>query len=93
MVSKDGKNRALQSKALSYNNRTLGYEKGEYQRHSKAKTLGRCRHCNKEGHWVHDCKLSLRHQSDDEDNLLKRFQQLTAKQKQTMLNAVEPQGN
>ncbi|KAL1267025.1 hypothetical protein QQF64_002700 [Cirrhinus molitorella] len=85
--------RALQTKTLAYNNKTPWYEKGEYQRHSKAKTVGRCRHCNKEGHWARDCKLSLRHQSDDEDNLLKRFQQLTVKQKQTLLNAVEPQGN
>ncbi|KAL1270488.1 hypothetical protein QQF64_029504 [Cirrhinus molitorella] len=41
--------RALQTKTLSYNNKTPWYEKGEYQRHSKAKTVGRCRHCNKEG--------------------------------------------
>ncbi|KAL1247035.1 hypothetical protein QQF64_034471 [Cirrhinus molitorella] len=57
--------RALQTKTLSYNNRTPWYEKGEYQRHSKAKTVGRCRHCNKEGHWVRDWKLknlSLQHQ-------------------------------
>ncbi|XP_042583528.1 uncharacterized protein LOC122137959 [Cyprinus carpio] len=84
--------RVLQSKTLSYNNRTMGYEKSEYQRHSREKTQRRCRHCNEDGHWIRNCKLSLRHQSD-EDNLLKRFQQLTAKQKQTLLNAVEPQGN
>ncbi|KAL0149698.1 hypothetical protein M9458_054981 [Cirrhinus mrigala] len=71
--------RALQSKTL-YNNRTMGYEKGEYQTHSKTKPQGRCRICNKEGHWVCDCKMSLKHQSNDEDNLLKR-------QKQTLLNA------
>ncbi|XP_058623642.1 uncharacterized protein LOC131534657 [Onychostoma macrolepis] len=87
--------RSLQSKPLPCNNRTIGneHEDSEYLRYSRAKTQGRCRHCNEEGHWVRDCKLSLRHQSDEEENLLKRCQQLTAKQKQTLLNAVEPQGN
>ncbi|RXN16470.1 zinc finger-like gene 1 protein [Labeo rohita] len=90
--TQDVKLRALQSKTL-YNNRTTGYKKSEYQTYSKTKPQGRCRNCNEEGHWVRDCKMSLKHQSNDEDNLLKRFQQLTAKQKQTLLNAVEPQGN
>lgn len=87
--------RTLQSKTLPCNNRTIGnkHEDAEYLRYSRAKTQGRCRHCNEEGHWVRDCKLSLRHQSDEEENLLKMFQQLTAKHKQTLLNAVEPQGN
>ncbi|KAI2653181.1 Gag polyprotein [Labeo rohita] len=90
--TQDVKLRALQSKTL-YNNRTTGYKKGKYQIHSQTKSQGRCRNCNEQGHWVCDCKMSLKHQSNDEDNLLKRFQQLTAKQKQTLLNAVEPQGN
>ncbi|XP_048042578.1 uncharacterized protein LOC125266168 [Megalobrama amblycephala] len=87
--------RALQTKTLSFNNRTTGYEEHEYVRYPKAKSQGRCRYCNEEGHWVRDCKLILTHQSDDDDddNLLKRFQLLTDKQKQTLLKAFEPQEN
>ncbi|XP_077088307.1 uncharacterized protein LOC143740122 [Siphateles boraxobius] len=85
--------RALRSKTMSYNNRTMWNEHKENEDNRQSKTQGRCRYCNEEGHWVRDCKLSLKHQSDDEDNLLRRFQQLTAKQKQTLLKAVEPQGN
>ncbi|KAL0153961.1 hypothetical protein M9458_050718 [Cirrhinus mrigala] len=59
--TQDVKLRALQSKTL-YNNRTTGYEKSDYLTHSKTKPQGRCRNCNEEGHWVRDCKMSLKHQ-------------------------------
>ncbi|XP_039521537.1 uncharacterized protein LOC120474951 [Pimephales promelas] len=85
--------RALRSKNMSYHSKTMWNEHKENEDNRQSKTQGRCRYCNEEGHWVRDCKLSLKSQSDDEDNLLRRFQQLTDKQKQTLLNAVEPQGN
>ncbi|XP_039523165.1 uncharacterized protein LOC120476251 [Pimephales promelas] len=85
--------RALRSKNMSYHSKTMWNEHKENEDNRQSKTQGRCRYCNEEGHWVRDCKLSLKRQSDDEDNLLRRFQQLTDKQKQTLLNAVEPQGN
>lgn len=91
----DVKLRALRSKRLFCKNRTIGDEQQEsgYMGYSKLRTKGRCRNCNEEGHWARECKLSLKHQSNDDDHLFKQFQQLTIQQKQTLLNAVQPQGN
>lgn len=93
--AQDVRLRSLQSESLFYKNRTIEDEQKEreYMGYSKLRTKGRCRNCNEEGHWARECKLSLKHQSKDDDHLFKQFQQLTIQQKQTLLNAVQPQGN
>nr|XP_055062764.1 uncharacterized protein LOC129445808 [Misgurnus anguillicaudatus] len=86
--TQDVKLRALQTRSVKSNKRV------KQHKHTSANTKrGRCRYCNKEGHWIRDCSLKLRHQNVDEDQLDRRFQQLTVEQKQTLLNAVEWQGN
>nr|XP_055057004.1 uncharacterized protein LOC129441191 [Misgurnus anguillicaudatus] len=80
--------RALQTKPVKSNKRV------EHHKHTSANTKhGRCKYCNKEGHWIRDCSLKLRDKNVDEDHLDRRFQQLTVEQKQTLLNAVQWQRN
>lgn len=93
--AQDVRLRSLQSESLFYKNRRIEDEQKEceYMGYSKLRTKGRCRNCNEEGHWARECRLSLKHQSKNDDHLFKQFQQLTIQQKQTLLNAVQPQGN
>nr|XP_055072458.1 uncharacterized protein LOC129452540 [Misgurnus anguillicaudatus] len=80
--------RALQTKSVKSNKRV------EHHKHTSANTKhGRCRYCNKEGHWIRDCSQKLRDQNVEEDHLDRRFQQLTVEQKQTLLKAVALEQN
>ncbi|XP_058618384.1 uncharacterized protein LOC131531565 [Onychostoma macrolepis] len=89
--------RALQSRPSTYSYKStendLQEKGGRRYTQTKTQRQGRCNYCNKEGHWFRECKIRLRYENKDVNDLDKRFQQLTQEQKQSLLNAVEPQGN
>ncbi|XP_030634946.1 uncharacterized protein LOC115816119 [Chanos chanos] len=92
--TQDAKLRALQSNALRYKKTGPEHKDLKGRRHDLNKTRGgHCYYCHKQGHWSKECKIRLRDQSENDNDLDRKFQQLTEEQKRTLLKAVEPQEN
>lgn len=85
--------RALQTHSNKTSESEFQEKGGWRSEHTKPHRQGKCNYCNKDGHWYRECKLRLRNENKDGNDLDKRFRELSPEQKQSLLNAVQPQGN